>query len=153
VFGVSFTEFGLILLVILVVVGPQKLPSMMRTLGQWLGRFRRMTTEMRVQSGIDDVLRQEGLSGGLTELRAIVRGELGQLSKPAPHGHPASRITRPDPYAEAFEPDLGREYPVEGPDAYGALAEDLVALASDVEADEPHNAPTSSPPASPKHPP
>ena len=59
-FGVSFTELGLILLVILIVVGPHKLPSMMRTLGQWLGRFRRMTTEMRAQSGIDDVLRQEG---------------------------------------------------------------------------------------------
>ena len=66
-----------------------------------LGRFRRVTTEMRVQSGIDDVLRQEGLSGGLTELRAIVRGELGQLGKSPPHRHPASRITPPDPYAEA----------------------------------------------------
>jgi sec-independent protein translocase protein TatB len=153
VFGVSFTEFGLILLVILIVVGPQKLPGMMRTLGQWLGRFRRMTTEMRVQSGIDDVLRQEGLAGGLTELRAIVRGELGQLGRPPLRRHAANRITHPDPYAEALEPDLSREYPVEGPDAYGALAEDLVALTSDIEADEPHSTPTSSPPASPKHPP
>ena len=150
-FGVSFTEFGLILLVILIVVGPQKLPTMMRTLGRWIGRFRRMTTEMRAQSGIDDVLRQEGLSGGLSELRSIVRGEVGQLGRSPLHRHPATRVSQPDPYADLFEPDLSREYPLEGPDAYDALAEDLVESTGDVEVEPPEDTPASNPPASTKH--
>ena len=121
-FGVSFTEIGLILLVALIIVGPHKLPTMLRTLGQWIGRMRRLTYEMRAQSGIDEILRQEGLAGGLSEFRALVRGELSHL------GTAIGSTNRPgDPYGQPVEPDLTREYPIEGPDAYGALPDDLVA--------------------------
>jgi sec-independent protein translocase protein TatB len=124
VFGVSLTEIVVVAVVTLVVVGPHKLPSMMRTLGEWLGRLRRLTTEMRIHSGIDEILRQEGISGGLNELRALVRGELSHIERAvaAPGRQPPS----PDPYADGFEPDPTRESPVEGPDAYGALPDDLV---------------------------
>ena len=120
-FGVSFTEIGLILVVALIIVGPHKLPTMLRTLGQWIGRLRRLTYEMRAQSGIDEILRQEGLAGGLSEFRALVRGELSHLSSSISAGsHPR------DPYDEPVDPDLSREYPIEGPDACGAVPDDLV---------------------------
>lgn len=138
-FGVSFTEFSLILVVILIVVGPQKLPTMMRTLGEWIGRFRRMTTEMRAQSGIDDVLRQEGLTGGIRELRALVRGELSQIDRAMTVKPRPDRISAPDPYAEVLPFDVSREYPVEGPDAYGALGDDLFTS-------EPEDSPPAEPP-------
>jgi sec-independent protein translocase protein TatB len=120
VFGISFTEMLVIGLVALVVVGPQKLPQMLRSLGEWIAKLRRITTEVRAQTGIDDILRAEGLSGGLNELRTLVRGDF--IRRPAePVYQPA-----PDPYREVVEIDTTREYPPEGVDAGGALPEDLL---------------------------
>ncbi len=119
-FGISLTELIIIGVVALVVVGPQKLPGMLRTLGMWIAKIRRLTTEVREQTGIDDILRAEGLDGGLNELRGLVRGNLS--------GPRTSRESDPyldDPYEEV-EYDRSREYPVEGADAYGALPDDLL---------------------------
>ena len=117
-FGVSFPELLVLGTVALLVLGPEKLPGMLRTMGQWVTKLRRLTTEVRYQSGIDDVLRAEGFEGGLNELRSIMRGGVQ-----GPSHHPPARA----PVAETFVSDKSREYPSEGPDAYGALPEDLVA--------------------------
>jgi len=128
VFGVSFSEVVLIAVVALVVVGPRRLPEILGKLGQWIGRFRQMTTEMRRQTGIDEILRAEGLSGGLAELRSMMRGDLvgahrfDHVAVPSPAAAAAV-----DAYGEAVDFDRFREYPVEGPDSYGAVPEDLVA--------------------------
>ena len=74
-FGVSFLELALVAVVALMVVGPKKLPGLMRTLGEWVGKIRKMTTEMRAQTGIDEILRQEGIDG-VHELRSLLRGEI-----------------------------------------------------------------------------
>ncbi len=113
-FGVSFPEFLVLGTVALLVLGPEKLPGMLRTMGQWVAKIRRLTTDVRNQSGIDEVLRAEGFDGGLNDFRSMMRG--GAVSHPPP---------RPVPQ-ERFVPDPSREYPVEGPDAYGALPEDLL---------------------------
>lgn len=124
-FGISFGELMLIATVALLVVGPQKLPQMLRTLGTWIARLRRVMTDVRSQSGIDDILRSEGLEGGLNELRSIVRGTGGlPLAARAFQGATSSpSATR---RAETFVEDRSREYPVEGADAQGALPEDLL---------------------------
>jgi sec-independent protein translocase protein TatB len=122
VFGISFPEFLVLGTVALLVLGPEKLPGMLRTLGQWLAKARKLTTEVRYQSGIDDVLRSEGLEGGLNELRGLVRGGLG--SSVLSHAT-APQAARPA-ILDHFVPDKSREYPVEGSDAYGALPEDLL---------------------------
>ena len=119
-FGISLTEMLVIALVALVVVGPQKLPKMLRSLGEQLAKLRRLTTEVRAQTGIDDILRAEGLSGGLNELRSIMRGDFGRYHESA-RPQPAY-----DPYPQDGENDLTREYPPEGVDAYAALPDDLV---------------------------
>jgi sec-independent protein translocase protein TatB len=150
VFGISLTEVALIAMVALVVVGPQKLPGMLRTLGQWVRKLRRLTTEVRQQTGIDDILREEGIHGGLTELRGLLRGGGGY----APAYRPPPMI---NPYSDDVEIDRTREYPPEGVDAYGALPDDLVAdePATDLVSPSP-NAPASAPvapahaPAAPK---
>ena len=119
-FGVSFPELVVLGTVALLVLGPEKLPGMLRTMGQWVAKLRRLTTEVRYQSGIDEVLRAEGFDGGLNELRSIMRGGTATAS------HSAT-IRQPTP--ESFVSDKSREYPAEGPDAYGALPEDLVSPA------------------------
>ena len=72
-FGLSIGEIMLLLIVGIVVVGPKNLPSMMRTAGQWISRLRRMSTDLRSQSGIDDLIRQEGLEREIQELRSLSR--------------------------------------------------------------------------------
>jgi sec-independent protein translocase protein TatB len=123
VFGISLSEVVMIALVALIVVGPQKLPGMLRNLGQWVRKIRQMTTEVRAQTGIDDILRQEGIDGGIAELRNLIRGDLSALSR-ARHHEPEPAAE--DPYADAYELDRTREYPAEGVDASGALPDDLV---------------------------
>jgi sec-independent protein translocase protein TatB len=66
-------EILILLIVGIVVVGPQKLPGMMRTAGQWVSRLRRMSTDLRAQSGIDRIIRDEGLEKELRELRSLSR--------------------------------------------------------------------------------
>jgi sec-independent protein translocase protein TatB len=120
-FGLSFSELVVISVVTLIAVGPQKLPGMLKTLGQWMRKLRNLTTEVRHQTGIDQLLREEGLHGGLNELRSILKGH-GYVPPPAPV---PVRPPAEDPYANV-DADATREYPPEGADAYGALPDDLV---------------------------
>ena len=146
-FGFSFSEVVLIGVVTLVAVGPQRLPGMLKNLATWIKKLRKMTTDVRQQTGIDDLLRQEGLSGGLNELRSIMRGGGGPAPAPAPY-RPAE-----DPY-NFIEIDVTREYPPEGPDALGALPDDLVADApSPVPVTPPTPAPSTTPVTPPGTPP
>ncbi|HEY6728882.1 MAG TPA: Sec-independent protein translocase protein TatB, partial [Polyangiaceae bacterium] len=117
-FGISFSEIAVIAVIALVVVGPQKLPGMLRTMGLWVRKIRKMTTEVRAQTGIDEILREEGIDG-VHELRSLLRGEIA-----AAKGRRAGPSE--DPYLETLEFDLNREYPSEGPDAYHAVPDDLL---------------------------
>jgi sec-independent protein translocase protein TatB len=64
-FGIAGSEWFVILVVALVVVGPKDLPRVMRMIGQWTGRarsmadqFRRSFDEMARQSELDDLRAQ-----------------------------------------------------------------------------------------------
>jgi sec-independent protein translocase protein TatB len=137
VFGVSLTELALIAVIMLIIVGPQKLPKLLRTVGEWIGKLRRLTTEVRAQTGIDDILRQEGIDG-VHELRSILRGDLSAV------GRTRRGFVPDDPYPDAVALDRSREYPLEGPDAAGALPDDLV---DDALGSEPAAASLTAPPA------
>ena len=141
-FGFSFSELLMICVVALIAVGPKKLPGMLHTLGQFIRKMRNMTNDVRNQTGIDQLLRAEGLHGGLNELRGLLRVNHG-LSFDAPHVSTTPTTVEPaalaeptlaapiahspidDPYAH-IDIDTTREYPPEGADAYGALPDDLL---------------------------
>src|SRR5262249_44425710 len=93
--------------------------------GKWMRKLRKMTTEVRQQTGIDEMLRAEGLHGGLNELRSLMRGGGGPLAGTAPA--PAYRAPE-DPYPPPTIA-VSQEDPREGRDARGALPDDLVASA------------------------
>ncbi|MBN2191226.1 MAG: twin-arginine translocase subunit TatB [Polyangiaceae bacterium] len=122
-FGVSFIELMVIGLVALIVVGPHKLPSMLRSIGEWMRRLRNLTTEVRAQTGIDEILREEGLTGGLAELRSMLRGDLAAIGRSMERPGPENAF---DPYAPSVPFDPHREYPSEGVDAAGVVPEDLL---------------------------
>ncbi|HEY5373353.1 MAG TPA: twin-arginine translocase TatA/TatE family subunit, partial [Polyangiaceae bacterium] len=116
-FGFSFGELMVICVVALIAVGPKKLPGMLQTLGQWLRKIRNLTVEVRNQTGIDDLLRSEGLHGGLSELRGLLRGNHNSMPfsapAPAPAPQPAPLAPIEGPYANVAT-DVWREYPEEG---------------------------------------
>jgi sec-independent protein translocase protein TatB len=138
VFGLDFGEMILILVVGIVVVGPRNLPTLMRTAGRWVSKLRRMSSDLRSQSGIDDLIRQEGLEKELSELRALSRvnvidtfmtpaltGAAASAAKPkpaVPSPAPAPKAAPPAP----DEPSREREYPVIGCDAYDVLPDDAL---------------------------
>jgi sec-independent protein translocase protein TatB len=58
-FDIAPTEFLIVALVALVVIGPKDLPNVMRTIGNWVGRARGMARHFR--SGIDTMIREAEL--------------------------------------------------------------------------------------------
>lgn len=58
-FDIGFFELAVIGVVALLVLGPERLPRAARTAGMWVGRAKRMVSQ--VKRDIDDELRQEEL--------------------------------------------------------------------------------------------
>lgn len=75
-FGLGFSELILIGLVAVVVIGPKQLPTMLRSLGQTFARLRRMSQELREQSGLDDLMREAGIDGDLRQLRSVSKSDV-----------------------------------------------------------------------------
>lgn len=147
----SFGELAIVVIVALVVMGPKELPKVLRKLGQWAGKMRRMAADLRAQSGIDDALRTEGLDDDIREIRKLARGELDGVSK-ADLGLAALTATtasssssstasstssalapvpvyRQDHSVGVFSDmfvERDRENPREGPDSYGALSDTAI---------------------------
>ena len=128
----SFGELAIVVIVGLIVIGPKELPKVLRKLGQWASKLRRMAADLRSQSGIDDALRHEGLTDDLQEIRKLARGELDGVVRAASVAATATK-SRDEPLAsEPFSPlyvERDRENPREGPDAYGALPDTAIVYA------------------------
>jgi sec-independent protein translocase protein TatB len=121
VFGFSFSELVVLVIVALIVIGPKDLPKVLRKLGQWAGRLRRMAADLRAQSGIDEVLKADGLGENINEIRKLARGELDDIRRASDlteRTEPARIVTDP---LEDLVVERQREYPLEGADAYQAL--------------------------------
>lgn len=131
-FGMSFGELAIVIIVGLIVMGPKELPKVLRKLGQWAGKLRRMAADLRAQSGIDEALRDEGLDMDIREIRKLARGELDGVMrreplKPIDATVPATAaaaalapMTEPATFTDLYIA-TDRESPREGPDSYGAL--------------------------------
>ena len=142
-FGMSFGEIAVLLVIAVIVVGPRKLPTLMRTTGQWLAKLRRMSSDLRSQSGIDDLVRPEGLEKEIHELRALSRVNFVDTlvapvmtptqPKPLPTVATPS-MARPKP-ATSATPLREREYPLIGCDSYEALPDDAAPYVEATSAD------------------
>ncbi|MEJ2087325.1 MAG: Sec-independent protein translocase protein TatB [Gammaproteobacteria bacterium] len=74
-FDIGFPELILVAIVGLLVIGPDKLPETLRTLGLWLGRMRRSFTnvkaEIEKEIGMDEVRRQLHNEAIMEEMKRI----------------------------------------------------------------------------------
>ncbi len=132
-FGFSFTELVVVVIVALVVMGPKDLPKMLRKLGQWAGKLRRMASDLRAQSGIDDALRAEGLSDDIAEIRKLARGELDSVQRSVREDPRPRTEKKNDAPASQLLGDFfvarEREYPRDGADSFGALPDNAIVYA------------------------
>ncbi|MEQ3778152.1 MAG: Sec-independent protein translocase protein TatB [Alcanivorax sp.] len=69
----GFMEVLLVCVIALVVLGPEKLPRLVRTLGQWLGKGRAMMKQMQEQ------LESEARNLDMKERREKIQRELALL--------------------------------------------------------------------------
>ena len=127
-FGLSFGELLVLLLVAVIVLGPKDMPRYLRKAGEFAGRIRRMAFDMREKSGIDEVLRAEGIDRDIAEIRKLARGEISgvvaAVRSAADPLRPGAVPATPQALTQPAGPPLfegQREYPPEGADAYGAL--------------------------------
>lgn len=86
-FGIGFGEMVVIAVLLLVAVGPDKLPAMVKTVAKTYRQFRRTALDIRASTGIDDLLRDEELRE-LADLRK--QKLLAMTSKPAAKTTPAA---------------------------------------------------------------
>lgn len=74
-FDVGFPELILVAVVGLLVIGPERLPEALRTLGLWFGRMRRsflsVKTEIEKEIGMDEVRRQLHNEAVMDEMKRI----------------------------------------------------------------------------------
>ena len=87
-----FSDFGsmelmLIVLVTLLVIGPERLPETLRTLGLWIGRISRsfsaMKIELEQEIGMDDVRRQLHNESVMAQMKQIEDDVKNTIQPPA----------------------------------------------------------------------
>ncbi|HHJ14903.1 MAG TPA: twin-arginine translocase subunit TatB [Gammaproteobacteria bacterium] len=87
-FDIGFWELALIGVVVLLVVGPERLPGLARTAGLWVGRMRRFVAS--VKADIDREIAADELKKALarqaesTPLHDIIEETRDALSEPVP---------------------------------------------------------------------
>ncbi|SHM71715.1 Sec-independent protein translocase protein TatB [Roseibium suaedae] len=83
-FDIGWTEIMVIVCVAIIVVGPKDLPRMLRTVGQMIGKARRLSREF--QSTFNEAIREAEQQAGIDEMRKQVEAAgntnpLGDLKK------------------------------------------------------------------------
>ena len=122
----SFGELCVLVIVAIVVIGPKDLPRYLRKAGQLAGKLRRMATDVRAQSGIDEVLRSEGLTKDIAEIRRLTSGDFITSTAAGLQSSAAPEVTQKPEITIVLE----REYPREGADSYGAITDDSIVYAA-----------------------
>ena len=76
--GIGMQEIIIILIVALIIIGPQKLPDLARALGRAMGEFRRATDDLKENLDIN------GMKAEKEKLmREITQNQMAQDKKPA----------------------------------------------------------------------
>lgn len=85
-FDIGFSELLVCGVVALIVIGPERMPEAVRTMGLWIGRFKRSLRDTRQeierQIGVDDIRRQlhnEELMRSLEKTRDEITSELNSV--------------------------------------------------------------------------
>ncbi len=101
-FGIDGSEFMLIAVVALVVIGPKDLPRVMRVVGQWVGKGRAMSRHVR--AGFDTMMREAELEEMQKQWDAQNAAIIAATNGPVMTALP--EVPLPEPDLPAAEPEL-----------------------------------------------
>ncbi len=93
-FGISMWEILVVMALLVVLVGPDHLPGLARTLGKTLGKVRRSVDDIKEQTGLDEELRL------FDEMRDLGRGVTEELAESMSPGENEELVKRPPPRTE-----------------------------------------------------
>jgi sec-independent protein translocase protein TatB len=100
VFDIAWGEFIVIAVVALIVIGPKELPAVLRAIGQWTTKIRRMAAEFQGQ--FQEALREAemaDLKKEVDNLNDAARGITSQFDDPL------KEATKWEPKTDAIKPD------------------------------------------------
>ena len=112
-FDIGFPELMIVAVVMLLVLGPERLPETLRMLGLWLGRLRRsfnaVKTEIEREVGMDDIKRQLHNEAIMDEMKRLESQVKTAVEPTATSDNSiTSKAATPEPHAaapQASEPD------------------------------------------------
>lgn len=107
-FDVASSEFLLVVLVALLVIGPKDLPKLLRVVGKWVAKARGVAAQFR--SGFDEMVRQSELE----ELEKKWKAENERIMREHP-ADPRSEIVGDDPAPAQPELPMNPAANVEAP--------------------------------------
>jgi len=136
--GIGFWEMLVIAGLILVAVGPDRLPAMVKTVAKFYRQFRRTAEDLRASTGIDDILRDEELKE-LADLRkqklellANKGGAKPLASGVLPAGKPQIAPGKPSPGpSKPLEGKLFEDKPLDGKPASTDLTQPAMPASGD----------------------
>jgi sec-independent protein translocase protein TatB len=102
-FDVASSEFLLVVLVALVVIGPKDLPKVLRVVGKWVGKARGVAAQFR--SGFDEMVRQSELE----ELEKKWKAENERIMSEHPPEPAPIMTAEPEAVASAPKPKRARK--------------------------------------------
>lgn len=102
-FGVDFSELALIFIVALVVLGPTRLPGLVRKVGRWVGKARTMARDFQQQ--LENEITLEELNR-MTEKRSAEADGITPSPPAEFSGNPAEMPTAVPPSPEAAAKDF-----------------------------------------------
>ncbi len=110
-FGVDSTEFLVVAVVALLVIGPKDLPHVLRKVGNWVGKARGVARHFR--SGIDTMIRESELD----EMEKSWRAENERILREHPFAssYTADPLTDPSLMPPPAAPDAVAEPPQDKP--------------------------------------
>ena len=113
-FDIGFPELMLSAIVGLLVIGPDRLPEALRTLGLWLGRMRRsfqsVKAEIEKEIGMDEVRKQLHNEAVMDEMKRIER-EVKETANAATQASSIDSANSPPPQTAPATP----VEPLQGP--------------------------------------
>ncbi|QKS01231.1 twin-arginine translocase subunit TatB [Sphingomonas sp. CL5.1] len=105
----NFSEWAVVALVALVVIGPKDLPKAMRVLGYWVGRARSVARQFR--AGFDEMIREAELA----EMEKKWKEENERIMRMHPPTPPETIEHAPTPADDEDGPPVMVEKPVVAP--------------------------------------
>ena len=93
----GFWELALIMLIALLIVGPERLPRLLSTVGHWIGRMKKLTTQLKTEfaeeSSAQDVKKI------LSDAQDTIQKASGDIKR---------EFLNTDPLVEAIEDQIGK---------------------------------------------